>query len=116
MRVGVPAESKSDEYRVALTPAGARELVDRGHDVFVEAGAGAGSALPDGAYLAQGATILPNVHAVFEEAELIVKVKEPQPAETPLLEPRHTLFTYLHLAPDAGLTEALIRSGATCIA
>jgi alanine dehydrogenase len=116
VRVGVPTEVKTDEYRVALTPSGVRELVDAGHEVFVQSGAGVGSAISDDAYVAQGATLLPDADAVFEEATLIVKVKEPQPPEVALLEPRHTLFTYLHLAADAELTRGLMESGATCIA
>ena len=116
MKIGVPAEIKSDEYRVALTPAGTRELVDAGHEVYVEKGAGEGSAIIDDAYVAQGATILPDADTVFAEAQMIVKVKEPQPEEVARLEPRHTLFTYLHLAADPELTRGLARSGATCIA
>jgi alanine dehydrogenase len=116
VKVGVPTEVKSDEYRVALTPAGVRELVDVGHEVFVQTGAGDGSAIADEAYAAQGATILPDADAVFEEAALIVKVKEPQPAEVGRLEPRHTLFTYLHLAAAPELSKGLMASGATCIA
>jgi alanine dehydrogenase len=116
MKVGVPTEVKTDEYRVALTPAGVRELVDGGHDVYVQSGAGEGSALSDEAYRAQGATILPDADAVFGETTLIVKVKEPQPEEVTRLEPRHTLFTYLHLAADEALTRGLMESGATCIA
>jgi alanine dehydrogenase len=116
MKVGVPTEVKTDEYRVALTPAGVRELADAGHSVFVQSGAGDGSSISDEAYAAQGATILPDADAVFAEATLIVKVKEPQPAEVSRLEPRHVLFTYLHLAADAELTRGLMQSGATCIA
>ena len=116
MNVGVPSEVKADEYRVALTPAGVRELVDAGHRVLVQAGAGSGSAISDEAYEAQGATIVPDADAVFGEASLIVKVKEPQPEEVGRLESRHTLFTYLHLAADASLTRGLMDSGATCIA
>ncbi|MGZ4277082.1 MAG: alanine dehydrogenase [Solirubrobacteraceae bacterium] len=116
MKVGVPTEIKTDEYRVALTPSGVRELVDHGHEVVVQAGAGEGSAIADADYLAQGASILPDADAVFAEAELIVKVKEPQLVEVARLEPRHTLFTYLHLAPDPELTRGLLESGATCIA
>jgi alanine dehydrogenase len=116
MKVGVPTEVKTDEYRVALTPAGVRELSDAGHQVFVQAGAGDGSSISDDAYTAQGATVLPDADAVFGEATLIVKVKEPQPSEVARLEPRHTLFTYLHLAADAELTRGLMESGATCIA
>jgi alanine dehydrogenase len=116
VRVGVPTEVKPDEYRVALTPAGVRELVDAGHEAYVQSGAGLGSAIPDDAYTAQGARILPDADEVFAAADLIVKVKEPQPFEVARLEPRHTLFTYLHLAADASLTRALMDSGATCIA
>jgi alanine dehydrogenase len=116
VKVGVPTEIKADEYRVALTPSGVRELTDHGHTVAVQAGAGLGSAIPDEAYLEQGASIVPDADAVFAEAELIVKVKEPQPVEVARLTPRHTLFTYLHLAPDPDLTRGLIDSGATCIA
>jgi alanine dehydrogenase len=116
MKVGVPTEIKADEYRVALTPAGVRELVDRGNEVLVESGAGEGSAIPDDEYVEQGARILPDAEAVFGEADLIVKVKEPQRREVALLEPRHVLFTYLHLAPDPELTQGLVASGATCIA
>src|SRR6202035_4922895 len=116
MKVGVPTEVKADEYRVALTPAGVRELVDAGHQVVVQQGAGTGSAIQDSDYEAQGAQILASAEEVFAAAELIVKVKEPQPQEVALLEPRHTLFTYLHLAADAELTRGLMKSGATCIA
>jgi alanine dehydrogenase len=114
--IGVPTEIKTDEYRVALTPSGVRELTDRGHDVLVQAGAGVGSAIPDEAYVAQGARIVPEAAAVFAEAEMIVKVKEPQPGEVALLRPHHTLFTYLHLAAAPELTRGLMESGATCIA
>ncbi len=116
MRVGVPTEVKTDEYRVALTPAGVRELVDAGHEVFVQSGAGLGSAITDEGYAAQGASILPDADAVFAASDLLVKVKEPQPEEVGRLEPRHTLFTYLHLAADVALTQGLMESGATCIA
>jgi alanine dehydrogenase len=116
MKVGVPTEIKTDEYRVALTPAGVRELVDAGHEVFVQAGAGLGSSIEDDDYVAQGAKILPDADAVFGEATLIVKVKEPQPVEVARLRPHHTLFTYLHLAAEEPLTRGLMDSGATCIA
>jgi alanine dehydrogenase len=116
VKVGVPTEVKPDEYRVALTPAGVRELVDAGHEVFVQSGAGDGSAIADDAYVAQGAQLVPDAAELFGTAELIVKVKEPQPPEVALLEARHTLFTYLHLAADAELTQGLMASGATCIA
>ena len=115
MRVGVPTEIKADEYRVALTPAGVRELVEHGHEVFVQAGAGDGSAIADAEYAAQGAALLPDADAVFDAAELVVKVKEPQPVEVSRLRPDHVLFTYLHLAPDPSLTRGLLESGATCI-
>ena len=116
MRVGVPAEIKPDEYRVSLTPAGARELVDRGHQVLVQAGAGTGSQIPDAAYEAQGARIVPGAEDVFDQAELIVKVKEPQGPEVELLTEHHVLFTYLHLAAAPELILGLVDSGATCIA
>jgi alanine dehydrogenase len=114
--VGVPTEVKPDEYRVAITPAGVREIVDAGHRVLVQSGAGAGSAIPDEAFAAQGATIVPDALELFGSAQLILKVKEPQPQEVQRLEPRHTLFTYLHLAADSELTRALAASGAICIA
>jgi alanine dehydrogenase len=116
MKVGVPTEIKADEYRVALTPSGVRELTDRGHEVVIQAGAGVGSTISDDDYAAQGARIVPDADAVFGEAELVVKVKEPQPEEVARLDPRHTLFTYLHLAPAPELTRGLMESGATCIA
>jgi alanine dehydrogenase len=116
MKVGVPTEIKTDEYRVAITPAGVRELVDRGHEVLIQHGAGEGSAIVDAEYVEQGAAIVPDAAAVFAGSDMIVKVKEPLPVEVAMLEPRHTIFTYLHLAPDAELTQALRASGATCIA
>src|SRR3954447_5278244 len=116
MRIGVPTEIKPDEYRVAVTPAGVRELVEHGHDVLVQAGAGEGSAIHDRDYTAQGARIAPDAESVFGEAELVLGVKEPQPEEIPLLRPQQTLFTYLHLAPAPELTRGLCDSGATCIA
>jgi len=116
VKVGVPAEIKPDEYRVAMTPAGVRDLTDTGHEVYIQAGAGEGSAISDADYAAQGAEILPGADAVFEAAEMIVKVKEPQPVEVERLRSHHLLFTYLHLAPDPELTRSLVESGATCIA
>src|SRR5687767_3311945 len=116
MKVGVPTEIKTDEYRVALTPSGVRELTEHGHEVLVQKGAGEGSAITDADYEAQGARIVPDAQAVFGEADMIVKVKEPQAPEVAMLEARHTLFTYLHLAPDPELTRGLVESGATCIA
>ncbi|MDG2050342.1 MAG: alanine dehydrogenase [Myxococcota bacterium] len=116
MRIGIPKEIKIDEYRVGLVPAGARELVDAGHEVVVEQGAGAGIDFDDEAYAAAGAKILTGPEAVFESSDLIVKVKEPQPEECARLRPDHVLFTYLHLAADPVQTEALCASGATAIA
>ena len=87
MKVGVPTEIKDDEYRVALTPAGARELQEHGHEVLLQAGAGEGSAIADDAYISQGATILPDADAVFEQAEMVLGVKEPQPSEVAMLRP-----------------------------
>ena len=115
MKVGVVKEIKADEYRVALTPAGARELVQRGHDVLVETGAGAGSAFGDDAYVAVGAT-LGSASEVWEDAELLLKVKEPLEPEYSLLREGQVLFTYLHLAANADLTRALAESGAACVA
>jgi alanine dehydrogenase len=116
MKVGVPTETKMDEYRVALTPAGVRELVERGHEVYVQVGAGVGSTISDDEFSRQRAHLLPDAKAVFDEAELILGVKEPQPEEVQLLGPHHTLFTYLHLAPDPLLTRELCQTGATCVA
>jgi alanine dehydrogenase len=116
MKVGVPTEIKTDEYRVSLTPAGVRELVEHDHEVVVQAGAGVGSTIPDEEYTAQGARIVPDAKAVFDEAEMILGVKEPQPQEVEMLRPDHLLFTYLHLAPDPELTRGLVQSGATCLA
>jgi alanine dehydrogenase len=116
MRVGVPKEIKVHEYRVGLTPASVAELVSAGHEVFVQAGAGNGIDCPDGAYKKAGAQILPDAESVFKSSDMIVKVKEPQQQEIALLEPRHILFTYLHLAADKPQAEGLMQSGATCIA
>jgi alanine dehydrogenase len=116
MKVGVPSEVKRDEYRVALTTIGARELAEHGHEVLIEAGAGEGSAITDSAYEAQGARIAPTAADVWGEADLVLKVKEPQPVELPLIRSDVTLFTYLHLAPAPELTRALCDSGATCVA
>ncbi|MGH2849251.1 MAG: alanine dehydrogenase [Solirubrobacteraceae bacterium] len=116
MKVGIPAETKADEYRVSMTPAGVRELTDRGHEVLVEAGAGNGSGFDDVQYAAQGAEIAPDADAVFAAAEMIVKVKEPLDPEVARLRPGQILFTFLHLAPAPELTRALCATGATCIA
>jgi alanine dehydrogenase len=116
MRVGVPTEIKDDEYRVSLTPAGARELTERGHEILIQAGAGEGSAISDADYEAQGARIAPTAEDVWAEAELVLGVKEPQPSEVEMLRASSTLFTYLHLAPMPDLTRGLCETGATCIA
>jgi alanine dehydrogenase len=116
VRVGVPTEIKADEYRVAITPAGVRELTSHGHEVLIQTGAGAGSLITDGAYEAQGARIVPDAEAVFADAELVLKVKEPQPGEAELLRDGQVLFTYLHLAPAPELAASLTASGATCVA
>jgi alanine dehydrogenase len=116
MRVGVPKEIKVHEYRVGLTPSSVAELVDRGHEVFVETSAGMGIDCPDGAFHKAGAMILGTAEEVFAASDMIVKVKEPLAQEIALLEPRHILFTYLHLAADKPQAEGLMDSGATCIA
>jgi alanine dehydrogenase len=116
MKVGVPTETKADEYRVAITPAGVRELVERGHEVLIQRGAGEGSSISDADFEAQGARIGADAAAVFGEAEMILKVKEPLPPEIELLRPGQLLFTYLHLAPAPELTEGLCASGAIAIA
>lgn len=116
MKIGVPKEIKNHEYRVGLTPESVSECVANGHEVFIETQAGAGIAATDDDYIDAGATVLPTAADIFETAELIVKVKEPQAVERKMLKPHHTLFTYLHLAPDPEQTTDLIASGATCIA
>jgi len=116
MRVGVPKEIKNHEYRVGLTPGSVAELVHAGHEVIVETKAGNGIDFDDQAYVDAGARIAPDAASTFRDSDMIVKVKEPQAQEIALLEPRHLLFTYLHLAPDRPQTEGLMRSGATCIA
>lgn len=116
MRVGTPKEVKTHEYRVGLTPAAARELVARGHQVIIERGAGAGIGAQDSDYQRAGAEIVDTADEVFARAELIVKVKGPQSVEYARLRAGQTLFTYLHLAPDPDQTRALMTSGATCIA
>ncbi len=116
MRIGVPKEIKTHEYRVALTPDAVAELVARDHEVYVEMRAGFGVGFDDQDYERSGAHILPDAESVFDQAELIVKVKEPQPRECALLKPHHTLFTFLHLAPDPEQAKGLCHSGATAIA
>ena len=116
MRVGCPKEIKNHEYRVGLTPGAVREYVAHGHDVLVETGAGAGIGADDAAYKAAGARIAAIAAEVFEKSDMIVKVKEPQPAEWAMLREGQLLYTYLHLAPDPEQTKGLIASGATCVA
>src|SRR2546428_6604838 len=116
MLIGVPKEIKTHEYRVGLVPGSVRELVVHGHKVLVETGAGVGIGFSDDDYRAAGAEIAPDAKVVFAAADMIVKVKEPQPGEIAALRKGQILFTYLHLAADKAQTEGLIRSGATCIA
>ena len=116
MIVGLPKEIKDQEYRVALLPSGVYQLIKRGHSVVVERQAGAGAGYPDAEYESAGATMVTEHAAVFDQADLIIKVKEPLPAEYPLLRPGQLLFTYLHLAASRSLTEALMQSGVTGLA
>jgi alanine dehydrogenase len=116
MVIGVPREIKAKEFRVGLLPSAAYQLIRRGHRVLVERGAGAGAGFADEDYQRAGAELADAPAAVFARADLVVKVKEPQPVELPLLRPGQLLFTYLHLAPDRALTEGLLRAGVTAIA
>ena len=116
MRIGTPKEIKNREARIGLTPSGAQELVAAGHEVTIETEAGAAIGFTDQDYRAAGCKIADTAEAVFEHADLIIKVKEPQPIEIARLKPHHTLFTYLHLAPDPEQAFGLAKSGATCIA
>jgi alanine dehydrogenase len=116
MRIGIPKEIKVHEYRVGMTPAAVREAVHHGHQVLVQAGAGAGIGCDDASYVQAGAQVLSDAAAVFAAADMIVKVKEPQPAECAMLRKGQLLFTYLHLAPDPVQAEGLLRSGCTAIA
>jgi alanine dehydrogenase len=116
MIIGVPKEIKEQEFRVALLPSGAYQLIRRGHEVIVERGAGIGAGYPDAEYREAGAKLVDSHTSLFERAEMIVKVKEPLPSEFNRLRPGQILFTYLHLAANRGLTEALIQSGATALA
>lgn len=115
MRIGIPRELKDDEYRVAMTPAGVRELVSEGHNVFVERSAGAGSSLPDAQYEAVGARIVEDANDLWAQAELVCKVKEPIEEEYRYLRADLVIFTYLHLAASRGLTEALLETKTTAI-
>ena len=116
MKIGCPKEIKPQEFRVGLTPSAAREAVAHGHEVIVEAGAGAGSGFPDADYDAAGARLVATAEEVFAKADLIVKVKEPQAVERARLREGQILFTYLHLAPDRPQTDDLLESGVTAIA
>ena len=116
MRIGCPKEIKNHEYRVGLTPASVREFTARGHEVLVQSGAGAAIGLHDEQYAAAGATLVKDAAEVFARAEMVVKVKEPQPQECAMLREGQVLYTYLHLAPDPEQTAALMRSGAVCVA
>src|SRR6201991_4321722 len=116
MRVGIPTETKNNEFRVAITPAGVAELTHRGHEVLVQAGAGEGSAITDMEFKAAGAQLLSSAEQVWADADLLLKVKEPMPAEYALLRSGQVLFTYLHLAASRACTDALLTSGTTSIA
>jgi alanine dehydrogenase len=116
MRVGVPREIKPDEYRVGLTPTAVREYVSHGHEVLVEMGAGQGAGYADELYVRAGANLVPDAETLFAQAQMIVKVKEPQAPEWARLTDKHILFTYLHLAPDPAQTEGLLQSGCAAIA
>jgi alanine dehydrogenase len=116
MIIGVPKEIKNNEFRAGLVPVGVKQLVQDGHQVFVQTGLGLGIGISDQDYQEAGAKILPTLESVFEKAEMIIKVKEPQKRELDLLKPHHILYTYLHLAADKSLTEHLMRTGCTAIA
>jgi alanine dehydrogenase len=116
MLIGVPREIKRDEYRVAMLPVGVEELTRAGHKVLIETNAGVGSGIPDAEYAAEGAEIVATANEIYTRADLIVKVKEPLPAEYPLIRAGQTLFTYFHFAADRALTDAMLQSGATCLA
>ena len=116
MKIAVPKEIKNNENRVGLIPAGVRQLVQDGHELFIQTKAGEGIGFSDEDYVKAGAKIVPSLEAAFEAGEMIIKVKEPQPVEIALLKPHHILYTYLHLAADKELTEGLMKSGSTCIA
>jgi alanine dehydrogenase len=116
MRVGVPKEIKDNENRIGMVPATVHDLVDAGHEAFIEAGAGLGSGITDEEYESAGARLLGSAEEVWQRSEMIVKVKEPLAAEYPFIRPDHTLFTYFHFAASRELTEAMLASGATCLA
>src|SRR5436190_19208360 len=116
MRVGVPKEVKADEYRVAMMPVGAETLTKAGHQVFVQEQAGVASGFPDEEYVKAGATIVATAREVFDQADMIVKVKEPQPAEIGMFRPGQIVFTYFHFAASKELTQACLESGIVAIA
>src|SRR6201996_2615590 len=116
MHVGIPTETKNNEFRVAITPSGGAELTRRGHEVLVQAGAGEGSSNPDGGFKAAGAQLIATAEDVWAGAELVLKVKEPTPIEYSRMRHDQTLFTYLHLAASRSCTEALLTAGTTSIA
>lgn len=116
MKIAIPKEIKNNENRVGLVPGGVRQLVQDGHEVFVQHNAGIGIGITDEEYIQAGAKIVSTLEDAYAAGEMIIKVKEPQPNEILLLKPHHTLYTYLHLAADKDLTEGLMQSGATCIA
>ncbi|MBI3822918.1 MAG: alanine dehydrogenase, partial [Planctomycetes bacterium] len=116
MTIGVPKEIKTDEYRVAMIPVGVDELTRAGHKVLIQAGAGQGSGIADEQYAEHGAEIIANEAEIWGRADLIVKVKEPMPAEWPMMRPGQIVFTYFHFAADRGLTDAVMKSGITAIA
>lgn len=116
MKIGVPREVKKDEYRVGLRPVGAEVLASRGHDVLIESGAGLGSGLPDDEYIAAGARIVPDADGLWGEADMVVKVKEPQPQEYPRMRPGQVVFTYFHFAADKELTLACLEREIIAIA
>src|SRR6185312_14153746 len=116
MRIGIPTETKNNEFRVAITPAGVAELSHRGHEVIVEAGAGEGSAISDADFKAAGAQLITTAEEVWADSDLLLKVKEPMPAEYALLRRGQILFTFLHLAASRACTDTLLASGTTSIA
>ena len=116
MKIGIPKETKSKEYRVGIIPSGVRLLVESGHEVYIQKDAGEKSGFHDDTYQQAGATLLEDAKEIFEICEMIVKVKEPQPEEYDLLKPGQILFTFLHLAPNKKLTEMLLEKKVTAIA
>ncbi len=114
--IGVPKEIKTDEYRVAMIPVGVDELTRAGHKVLIQSGAGLGSGISDEQYAEHGAELVPRAEDIWQRADLVVKVKEPLPAEWPLLRSGQTVFTYFHFAADRALTDAVLKSGITAIA